>query len=102
MVTEMFEVALKVTSLQILGSLRRDARAVAAEIIAASGGAATVVAQYGAAGDLRSEQEVDLTFNLFVVGGAIKLQLEGMWLLHEERAANRSDFGLRAQAQLAF
>jgi hypothetical protein len=102
MVTEMFEVALKVTSLQILGSLRRDARAVAAEIIAASGGAATVVAQYGAAGDLRSEQEVNLTFNLFVVGGAIKLQLEGIWLLHEERAANRSDFGLRAQAQLAF
>jgi len=103
LLTEHFELALKFSTVRILRRLRRDARDAANEVLAAVGAHAdNLEIQYADVGDLRAENELDITFNVYALAGVLKLQVEGAWFLHERLADNRYDYALRVQAQLAF
>lgn len=103
--TQQFELALRYALVALTPSLSDDARDRGQAIIQS---AATpeeteaLRAQYGDAGDLRSEQEVTLGGSWFIVGHSLKFSADAGWLWRALRGGDRHDLRIRLQAQLSF
>ena len=96
---EQYEVALRYTIVHMLEAIRDDARAWAVSQIEMSG---DVDQRYWDVGFLESVQEVNLGFNIYLFGPAVKWQLDLGLLVHDRTDGIRYDFQLRTQMQVSF
>ena len=104
-VVSTFELALRYSNVSILGPLRRDTRRYADARIAAEtdpDARAELEERHRDTGLALAEHEVLLGFNFYLLGTALKLQIDTGLRLHERSDADRPDGLLRAQLQLAF
>ena len=100
-----YELAFRYTVVHILSGLGNDARQQADARIArasAQGEKDALTAQYVDVGLLRTEHELNLGFNIYILGTNLKWQIDGGLLIHSRKDGNRYDVLLRTQVQLAF
>lgn len=97
----MFDLAARYARVELPAALRRDQRAHGRERVEVADDVAAAMAQYAAAGTLRSQQEVTLGGNVFIVGHQLELQVDV-----GARAAETDEtvwsLVLRTQLQIAF
>ncbi len=100
-----YEVALRYTDIYVYDELREDARRYADSRIAAAETAAEADAlaeQFADNGQIHSEREVNLGFNVYLMGTTLKWQTDVGLMIHGREDGNRYDVQLRSQLQLAF
>lgn len=100
-----FQVALRYSLLYLLPELRADARSRADARIAAAEDedeAEALRAQYSSVGRLVAEHDLGVAFDVFLVGTALVLKLDGSMLLHARTDEDRVDGRVRAMLQVSF
>ena len=100
-----YEISLRYTDIYVYDELREDTRRYADNRIAEAGTAAEADAlaeQFADNGNIHSEREVNLGFNVYLMGTTLKWQIDAGLLIHGREDGNRYDVQLRSQLQLAF
>ncbi|MBI4702159.1 MAG: hypothetical protein HY744_13595 [Deltaproteobacteria bacterium] len=102
---ERFEVAFRYTLVHLTEELRDQAKAYAAEQMAAAKGSeaeAEVKEQYKSVGKVSDEHDLTVGLNVYLLGTALKWQTDASALLHVRPDGDRIDRRIRTQLLVSF
>ncbi len=95
-----YEIAIRYSVINFKSILANDAFQRAQRLIIDSGNNPDIIEKYIDAGQVLSEQEINLGFNIYIIGNALKWQNDIGWLRHSLRNKTKNDYLARSQFQL--